>query len=192
MTLLSTTQPATTSPLTDKCPWCGGVISRAKFLEIEARIREQERKRLQETEARLNEKFQQDLKVHKQAAEKQAKAEADKRITNITTERDNAIKKAQQAEAREAALRKQAQVEAEQKVKNALEQAERQRQKDLQNQRQILDKDSQPGSPKAAGRVQPAARSATEETKGVGATASTQNCSRHRRRGRSRCFRRSP
>ena len=141
MTLLSTTQPAMPSPLTDKCPWCGGVISRAKFLDIEARIREQERKRLQETEARLNEKFQQDLKVHKQAAEKQARVEAGKRIFSVTSERDNAIKKAHQAEAREAAFRKQAQGETEQKVKNTLEQAERQRQKDLQNQRQILDKD---------------------------------------------------
>ena len=33
------------SPL-EKCPWSGTAISRAKFVEIQSRIREEERKRL--------------------------------------------------------------------------------------------------------------------------------------------------
>jgi hypothetical protein len=87
------------------------------------------------------EKFQQDLKVQREAAEKQAKAEADKQIASVTIERNIAMKKSQEAEARETALRKQVKDESERKVKSALEQADRQRRKELQNQRGILETD---------------------------------------------------
>ena len=46
----------------ERCPWCDRCYSRGKFLEIESKIREQERKRLADAEVqmrkRLEEKFQ--------------------------------------------------------------------------------------------------------------------------------------
>jgi hypothetical protein len=139
MTLLST-HSVPTAHTNDRCPWCGTVVSRAKFLEIEAKIREQERKKSQETEARLKEKFDRDLAVEKQAAMTQACAEAAKQLTGITVERDEAIGKAKEAAAREVNLRKQAEAETQKKLENVLKQAEIERQKDLQEQRLILER----------------------------------------------------
>src|SRR5437660_3672714 len=81
---------------TERCPWCDNLITRAKFLEIQERIRQEERKRL-------------------------AAAEAASRQ-------------------REVVMLKEAQEQAERKVKNILEEAERRRTKELNDQRQILDK----------------------------------------------------
>lgn len=47
---------------TEKCPWCGSPIPRARFEEITAKIREEEQKKLKETEKKLKEQAAKDLK----------------------------------------------------------------------------------------------------------------------------------
>ena len=96
----------------------------------------------QETEKRkqLEQKFQKDLALAKLAAGKQAKEEAEKLVTSIAAERDRSLEKIKQFDAREASIRKQAQEEAERKVTAMLEKSERERQKELNEQRLILEK----------------------------------------------------
>src|SRR5262249_55202728 len=101
MTLIDVSREIGTRP-TDRCPWCGNLISRSKFIEIEGKIREQEQKRSQEAEARLREDFQRQLSVEKQAAEKRGAEDAAKQVAAMTAERDEAIKKVKEATVREA------------------------------------------------------------------------------------------
>jgi hypothetical protein len=96
MTLIDIT-PGVGTRLTDRCPWCGTLVSRSKFLEIEGRIREQEQKRSQEAEARLKENFRRQLMAEKQIAEKRATEAAAKQVAAMTAERDNAINKINEA-----------------------------------------------------------------------------------------------
>src|SRR5262245_16922259 len=105
MTLIDISREIGTRPA-DRCPWCGNLISRSKFIEIEGKIREQEQKRAQETEARLMEDFQRRLTAEKQAAEKRGAEAAAKQVAEMTAERDEANKKIKEAAAREALLRK--------------------------------------------------------------------------------------
>lgn len=122
-----------TESLTDRCPWCETLIPRTKFEEIQQRIREEERKKL--------EKFRQDLEAEKRAIEKRAKQESEKRIASIVAERDRTLEKIKQLEAREAEIRKQAQQEAERKAKSLIEETEKRRQREVEQQRLILEKD---------------------------------------------------
>jgi hypothetical protein len=105
---------------TQNCPWCGGAISSEKLIEITAKIREEERKRLAETEANLRK----ELSGEKQLAEQRAAAQ----ISAATSERDSALQKLQKAEAREATVREQAREE-------ALRQAQETSDRDLQEQK---------------------------------------------------------
>ena len=100
MTVLSTTYPAT-SAAHDRCPWCGTLISRARFLEIQTKIRDEEKKKLVEMETNMR---------------KQLQIEA-------------------------ATIRNQAQEETERKFKPLIEQVDQQRQKELIEQRLLLQKD---------------------------------------------------
>jgi len=122
------------SSMTERCPWCGSLVSRTKFIEIEAKIREQERKRLAEAESamrkQLEQQFQRDLETAKQAAAAKEKSDAEKRVTSIAAERDRMQEKLKQAEAREVTIRKEALATAEQKAK-----------KELADARAILQKD---------------------------------------------------
>ena len=106
----------TIAEVTERCPWCGSAISHAKFLEVEARIRDQEKKKLAEVEAemrkQLGEKFQRDLASEKRALEQAVKEEAAKQVGSITADRDRIATKLKEAEGREAAIRKQVQDEA--------------------------------------------------------------------------------
>ncbi len=99
----------------ETCPLCGSVISRTKFIEI-TRIREQEQKKLADAEAEitrtLEQKFLRDLQVERQAAEKRANEEAQKRVAAITAERDLGVQKVKQLEDEGAGLRKQTEEEA--------------------------------------------------------------------------------
>lgn len=61
---------------TEVCPWCGTAISRAKFIEIEARIHEQERKKLDDARADLRRQFAAQL----QSVQKKAQQAADRRV----------------------------------------------------------------------------------------------------------------
>ena len=112
------------SSVTERCPWCDSLVSRAKFIEIEAKIREQERKRLAEAESalrkQLEQKFQHDLETAKRAEAAKEKAEAEKRLASVVGERNRMQEKLKQAEAREATIRKEAQAATEQKAKKEL------------------------------------------------------------------------
>jgi len=139
MTLIDVTRDVGT-PLKDHCPWCGTLISRSKFLEVERRIRDQEQKRSQEAEARLKESFQRQLTAERQAAEKRAAEMLAKQIATLSAERNDALNKVRETTVRESALRKQLQDEADQKAKRAVDEAQRGHQQELQNQRLSLEK----------------------------------------------------
>ncbi len=69
----------------ERCPWCGQTISRDKFIEIEAKIREEERKRLAAAGATLRKEFaNKEAGIRKKALEeadqkqKAARVEADR------------------------------------------------------------------------------------------------------------------
>jgi hypothetical protein len=82
---------------TQKCPWCGSTVSSEKFAEITAKIRDDERKRLAETEATLRGQ----LAAEKKATEQQAAEQ----VAAATAERDAAFQKLKDAHARENAIR---------------------------------------------------------------------------------------
>jgi hypothetical protein len=96
---------------TEKCPWCGSTITHAKFLQIQAAIREDERKKLADAEKNLRVQLEKEIAVHAQTLLKEKKA--------LDAER---VKMAKQVEL----------------VKQELE---RQRKKELADVRQILQKD---------------------------------------------------
>ena len=90
-------------------------------------------RRLKEAEAReadIKKQAQLEIGKQKQLAEKKANADAEQQIKKIAAERDLAAKKLKEAEVREAGVRKRAQ-----------EEAEKQRQKELLDQRQTLEND---------------------------------------------------
>jgi|SRR5271155_64485 len=87
-------------------------------------------KAVEAREAKFREQAQVEIETQKQAAEKKARADVEAQVRKLTSERDQATKKAKEAEAREAGIRKQTQ-----------EQAEKERQKQLMDQREALEKD---------------------------------------------------
>jgi hypothetical protein len=89
---------------TQSCPWCGSAISSEKFVQITTKIREEERKRLVDIEANLR----MQLSGEKQAAEQAAA----RQISAATVERDAALQKLKDVEAREIVIREQAREEA--------------------------------------------------------------------------------
>jgi hypothetical protein len=124
-------------PISESCPLCGTELSKTKFIEIQAKIREREqhslseqRKKVAEAEAtvrhRLEQEFKRELRAEKEAAAKLAKREAEQQIKKIGAERDEATKKVKEAEVREAAIRKQAEQEKQAAAKLAKQQAEEQ------------------------------------------------------------------
>src|SRR6266496_4565479 len=86
---------------TAACPWCGSVISRSKFAEIENRIAEQERRKLAEERARMD----QQLRTEVQKAEARVKIESDKKLDAMVAERDKAPGKITALELRQEAIR---------------------------------------------------------------------------------------
>ncbi|MBI5711436.1 MAG: DUF2130 domain-containing protein [Candidatus Eisenbacteria bacterium] len=94
-------------PATESCPWCGNVISREEFEKIEARIADQERKRLAAERVRM----QQELEAHKQSTEIALRAEAEKKIAAFNAEREQ----------REAGIRKEAAATVEARVRGDMD-----------------------------------------------------------------------
>lgn len=95
--------------------------------------RDQNAKKLQEAqqrEAAIRKEAAEEISKQNQAAEAKAKKDAEAQIKKVSTERDQFAKKLEQAQAREAEL-----------VKRAQEEAEKQGQKELANQRLALEKD---------------------------------------------------
>ncbi len=109
--------------MTERCPWCGALISRAKFVEIEERIRQEERKKLEDLEAamrkRLGEKFRGDLEQEKM-----------KLVRIEAAARKQLAEKVKALEAREASVRKQ-----------LAEEAAKAGKKQMDEQRAILERD---------------------------------------------------
>jgi hypothetical protein len=130
--------------LTDRCPWCQTLIPRTKFLEIQEKIRAQERQRLAEAEAtarkQLDEKYRQDLETAKRAIESRATAEATKQLTVLSAERDRALEKLKQVEAREAEIRKQMEERAAREAQRLLGEAAARHRKEITQQRESLEK----------------------------------------------------
>ena len=59
---------------TEKCPWCGSTITHAKFLQVQAAIRDDERKKLSEAEKALRAQLEKEVAVHAQKLIKERKA----------------------------------------------------------------------------------------------------------------------
>lgn len=97
----------------EKCPWCGSTITHAKFLQIQAAIREDERKKLA-------------------AAEKTLRVQLEK---EVTAQAQKLARERQALQAEKARLSK--------TVELVKDQAERQRKKEIAEIRQILQKDRQ-------------------------------------------------
>jgi len=131
---------------TERCPWCDGPILRSKFLQIQMRIADQERKKLAEERARIEARIMEEAaskmaaiaaerdqatskvkevearesSVRQQAAvevETRIRAEAEKAMAALTAERDQAASKLKETEAREATIRQQAVAEAESRIR---------------------------------------------------------------------------
>jgi hypothetical protein len=116
--------------LKESCPWCGSKISRARFEEIEARIRQEQQKELKASEAALRRRFE----AEKQAAERRLKADADKKGIVLNRQLQDALIKVKQSEAAKDEIIKRARKEAEQKAKQ-------ERERELKNVRLVLEKD---------------------------------------------------
>lgn len=118
----------------ERCPWCGGEISRERFVEIQAKIREEERRRLAalqaETRKTLKDEFDAELARKTAKIQQKLAAEAEQKVLGVATERDGALLRLKQAEARESAIRQ-----------KALDEAERERKRELALQREALEKD---------------------------------------------------
>lgn len=100
-----------TPPPVERCPWCGNPITHAKFVEIQAQIREDERKKLADAEKNLRAQLQKELGAQAQKL----------------------IKERQALDAERAKMTRQ--------IELAKQAADKQRKKDLEEQRRILQKD---------------------------------------------------
>jgi hypothetical protein len=114
----------------DSCPWCGSIISRDKFKEIEANIRDEEQKKLKAVETDLRRRFEAD----KHAAEKRIRDEADKSVKSLTAQLKQTLERLEQSEASKSEVYKQAQRAAEQR-------ARQERNQEIKNLRSSLEKD---------------------------------------------------
>jgi|HubBroStandDraft_5_1064220.scaffolds.fasta_scaffold13458_2 hypothetical protein len=123
--------------IVESCPLCGTELSKVKFSEIQVKLKGQKQQELAEREKRvaeaettvrhrLEQEFKKELQTEKENAAKLAKREVDQQIKKIAAERDDATKKAKQAEGREASIRKEAEKEKQAAAKVAKQQAEEQ------------------------------------------------------------------
>ena len=77
---------------TEKCPWCGSTITHAKFLQIQAAIREDERTKLADAEKNLRAQLEKEVAVHAQKLMKERQAlEAER--AKMAKQFDTALKK---------------------------------------------------------------------------------------------------
>ena len=86
---------ATKEAAAEKCPWCGSTITHAKFLQVQARIREDERSKLAETERIIRERLLKEAAKQIEAAKQQADQQKKKEIAEIRAilakDRENAL-----------------------------------------------------------------------------------------------------
>src|SRR6266480_7752411 len=57
---------------TSNCPWCGNTIPQVKFIEIEGRIRAEEKKKLAQVESNLRQQYEEQTKLQVQQETKKA------------------------------------------------------------------------------------------------------------------------
>ncbi len=134
---------------TSKCPWCGNTILQAKFIEIEGRIRAEEKKKLAQVEASLRKQYEEQAKLQvaqetKRVIEKERKAAelwAKAQTSKLQAERDGAVQKAKAFEAKEATLKKQMTEQAERALKKAVETERKAAEERAKEQREILERD---------------------------------------------------
>jgi hypothetical protein len=128
---------------TDKCPWCGTAITRVRFEEITTRIREEEKNKQAEREAAIRKQFearyQTSVDLERAKAMQAEKARWEKEVAGLKAnlarmkaDQEQSKKTAADAAAREALLKKQ-----------LTEQADRQKNKELAEQRTILEREHQ-------------------------------------------------
>src|ERR1051325_9232546 len=94
----------------ERCPWCGSTITHAKFLQVQAAIRDDERRKLAEAEKAIK------VRLEKEAAVQQQKLARERQA--LEAERAKAAKQLEQAK----------------------QQADRERKKELAEMRLILKK----------------------------------------------------
>ena len=58
----------------EKCPWCGSTITHSKFLQIQAAIREDEKKKLAEAERMIHTRLQKEIAIQQQKLQKERQA----------------------------------------------------------------------------------------------------------------------
>ena len=58
----------------EKCPWCGSTITHAKFLQVQAAIREDERRKLAEAEREIRTRLQKEVTAQQQKLQKERQA----------------------------------------------------------------------------------------------------------------------
>jgi hypothetical protein len=114
----------------EQCPLCGTELSQTKYREIRAKLKEQDERNSRELEdAKLavhreaEQEFHKKLEQESRAAEKRARAEADKQVQKVIAEKATLSGKLKAAEAREAEIRKEAQAEIEKQKELAAKRA---------------------------------------------------------------------
>src|SRR5215813_9144701 len=88
MTLIEISREIGPRP-TDRCPWCGTLISRSRFIEIEEKIREQEKKRLTDWEADMRKR----LEAERATVRKQAQEETERKFKSLVAQAEQQRKK---------------------------------------------------------------------------------------------------
>src|SRR5260370_29612283 len=114
---------------TSKGTWCGNTIPQAKLVEIEGRIRAEEKRKLAEAEASFKKQYEEEARLQieretKKVAERERKAAeqwAKAQTSKLQAERDNALEKAKALAAKQAALKKKMAEDAELAIKKAVE-----------------------------------------------------------------------
>ncbi|HEY0372605.1 MAG TPA: DUF2130 domain-containing protein [Thermoanaerobaculia bacterium] len=77
---------------TERCPWCGSTITHAKFLQVQASIRDDERKKLADAEKNLRAQLEKEVAIHAQKLMKERQAlEAER--AKMAKQYDAALKK---------------------------------------------------------------------------------------------------
>ena len=97
----------------ERCPWCDSTIARGRFLQIRAKIAEQERKRFAEEKLRI----EQESRSEKEEFQARLEKEAAGKLAAMAAERDQAATQLRELEEWEAALRRRAVAEAEERVR---------------------------------------------------------------------------
>src|SRR2546428_12815345 len=95
---------------TSKCPWCGNTVPQAKFIEIQGRIRAEEKRKLAQVEASLKKQYEEQVRLQvqletKKAVEKERKAAEQwvkEQTSKLQAERDGALQRMKAFEAQQA------------------------------------------------------------------------------------------